>query len=54
MTRDATPAGGGARGANASRAPARGERVGAPNRSAAPAAGGSAMADAFARLQTKR
>ncbi|KQW36896.1 Tex family protein [Rhizobacter sp. Root404] len=54
MKLDAKPAAGGERGGNAYRAPARGERVGAPNRSAAPAAGGSAMADAFARLQTKR
>ena len=34
--------------------PHRGERVAVPNRAAAPQAGGSAMADAFARLQTKR
>ena len=39
---------------NAYRAPARGERVAAPSRAAAPQAAGSAMADAFARLQTKR
>ncbi|MEP7299667.1 MAG: hypothetical protein ABI702_26085, partial [Burkholderiales bacterium] len=38
---------------NAYRAPARGERV-APGRAAAPQGGGSAMADAFARLQGKR
>lgn len=54
MKLDAKPAQAGERGANAYRAPARGERVAAPNRGVAPAAGGSAMADAFARLQTKR
>jgi uncharacterized protein len=54
MKLDAKPAAGGERGGNAYRAPARGERIGAQSRVAAPAAGGSAMADAFARLQTKR
>lgn len=54
MKLDAKPAPAGERGANAYRAPARGERVAAPSRGAAPAAGGSAMADAFARVQTKR
>ncbi|MES3013088.1 MAG: Tex family protein [Pseudomonadota bacterium] len=39
---------------NAYRAAARGERVAAPSRAAPSQAGGSAMADAFARLQTKR
>ena len=39
---------------NAYRAPARGERVAAPQRAAAARSDGSAMADAFARLQTKR
>jgi uncharacterized protein len=55
MKLDAKPAAGGERGGNAYRAPARGERAAAPHRGAAPVpAGGSAMADAFARLQTKR
>jgi len=54
MKLDAKPVPAGERGANnAYRAPARGERV-AAGRPAAPAAGGSAMADAFARLQGKR
>jgi len=55
MKLDAKPVSAAERGANnAYRAPARGERA-APGRSApAPQAGGSAMADAFARLQTKR
>ncbi|MEP7099203.1 MAG: S1 RNA-binding domain-containing protein, partial [Burkholderiales bacterium] len=53
MKLDAKPAPQGERG-NAYRAPARGERVAPPSRAAAPQAGGSAMADAFARLQTKR
>jgi uncharacterized protein len=55
MKLDAKPASAAERGANnAYRPPARGERA-APGRSApAPQAGGSAMADAFARLQTKR
>ena len=44
----------GERGANAYRAPARGERAAAPDRAAAVPAGASAMADAFARLQGKR
>ena len=39
---------------NAYRAPARGERVVPSPRAAAPQAGGSAMADAFSRLQIKR
>jgi len=39
---------------NAYRAPARGERAPTSRAPAAPAAGGSAMADAFARLQGKR
>ncbi|CAM5797406.1 RNA-binding transcriptional accessory protein OS=Rhizobacter sp. Root404 OX=1736528 GN=ASC76_20030 PE=4 SV=1 [Rhizobacter fulvus] len=55
MKLDAKPAAGGERGGNAYRAPARGERAAAPHRGAAPVpAGGSAMADAFARLRTKR
>ena len=53
MKLDAKPVPQGERG-NAYRAPARGERVATPNRVAAPQAGGSAMADAFARLQPKR
>ena len=55
MKLDAKPVSAAERGANnAYRAPARGERV-APGRTApSPQAGGSAMADAFARLQTKR
>jgi uncharacterized protein len=44
----------GDRGGNAYRAPDRGQRAPNAGRAAAPAAGGSAMADAFARLQTKR
>ena len=53
MKLDAKPVSAGERSANnAYRAPARGERA-APGRPAAPQAGGSAMADAFARLQTK-
>ncbi|MES2994014.1 MAG: Tex family protein [Pseudomonadota bacterium] len=54
MKLDAKPVPGGERGGNAYRAPARGERAPAPNRGAPAQAGGSAMADAFARLQTKR
>jgi uncharacterized protein len=54
MKLDAKPAPAGERGANAYRAPARGERVAAPHRGTTQAAGGSAMADAFARLQSKR
>jgi protein Tex len=52
MKLDTKPVPAGERGANTYRAPARGERAAAPapQRSAAPA-GGSAMADAFARLQ---
>jgi uncharacterized protein len=54
MKLDAKPAPAGERGANNTyRAPARGERA-APGRQAAPQTGGSAMADAFARLQAKR
>ncbi|MES2101754.1 MAG: Tex family protein [Pseudomonadota bacterium] len=53
MKLDAKPLPAGERG-NAYRAPARGERVATPNRAATPQAGGSAMADAFARLQPKR
>ena len=53
MKLDAKPAPAGERG-NAYRAPARGERVAPPPRAAAPQAGGSAMADAFSRLQIKR
>jgi uncharacterized protein len=55
MKLDAKPVSAAERGANnAYRAPARGERV-APGRPApAPQAGGSAMADAFARLQTTK
>ena len=55
MKLDAKPVPQDGRGGNNSyRAPARGERAAAPNRAAAPQAGGSAMADAFARLQAKR
>jgi uncharacterized protein len=54
MKLDAKPVTAADRGANnAYRAPARGERA-APGRQATPQAGGSAMADAFARLQAKR
>ena len=53
MKLDVKPPQPGERG-NAYRAPARGERVATPHRAAAPTAGASAMADAFARLQTKR
>ena len=45
---------GGERGGNAYRAPERGERLASVRAAPAPQAGGSAMADAFARLQTKR
>ncbi len=55
MKLDAKPVPQGERGGNAYRAPDRGERVAAAGRSATPQqAGGSAMADAFARLQGKR
>ena len=55
MKLDAKPAPQGERGGNAYHAPARGERVTAAGRAAAAAQdGGSAMADAFARLQAKR
>jgi uncharacterized protein len=54
MKLDAKPTPPGERGGNAYRAPARGERVAASGRGQGPAGGGSAMADAFARLQTKR
>ncbi|MGK2897951.1 MAG: Tex family protein [Burkholderiaceae bacterium] len=56
MKLEARPVPAGERGANAYRAPARGERVVAAGRSAAPpqAGGASAMADAFARLRAKR
>ena len=50
MKLDAKPAPQGERGGNAYRAPARGERAASAGRAAA----GSAMADAFARLQGKR
>ncbi|MBC8055021.1 MAG: RNA-binding transcriptional accessory protein [Rhizobiales bacterium] len=53
MKLDAKPAPQGERG-NAYRAPARGERVAQPQHAAATQSGGSAMADAFARIQTKR
>jgi uncharacterized protein len=53
MKLDAKPAPSGERGANGYRAPARGERV-APSAARGAAPGGSAMADAFSRLQTKR
>jgi protein Tex len=53
MKLDAKPVPQGERGGNAYRAPERGERAPAPGRVAAPAQG-SAMADAFARLQGKR
>jgi uncharacterized protein len=54
MKLDAKPVPQGERGGNAYRAPERGERMAPAGRGAAPAAGGSAMADAFARLQGKR
>ena len=54
MKLDAKPAPQGERGGNAYRAPQRGERVAPAGRASAPQAGGSAMADAFARLQGKR
>jgi uncharacterized protein len=55
MKLDAKPVPQGERGGNAYRAPERGERVTSAGRSATPQqAGGSAMADAFARLQGKR
>ncbi|HZT54995.1 MAG TPA: helix-hairpin-helix domain-containing protein, partial [Burkholderiaceae bacterium] len=53
MKLDAGPVPQGERG-NAYRAPARGERIVASHRAAQSQAGGSAMADAFARLQAKR
>ena len=53
MKLDTKPAASGESGAIAYRAPARGERVTTANRAAAQA-GGSAMADAFTRLQGKR
>jgi protein Tex len=55
MKLDAKPVAQTERGSNAYRAPARGERVAAGGRGAqTPQGGGSAMADAFARLQGKR
>ncbi|MDE2626274.1 MAG: S1 RNA-binding domain-containing protein, partial [Burkholderiales bacterium] len=55
MKLDARPVPGGERGGNAYRAAARGERVAPASREATAAQhGGSAMADAFARLQGKR
>ncbi len=54
MKLDARPAQQGERGGNAFRAAARGERVTPADRQAAPQAGASAMADAFARLKAKR
>jgi len=54
MKLDAKPVPAGERGGNAYRAPARGERVAAGRAAAGPQGGGSAMADAFARLQSKR
>ena len=55
MKLDAKPSPQGERGANAYRAPERGERLASADRKPAAApTGGSAMADAFARLQTKR
>jgi uncharacterized protein len=54
MKLDAKPVRQGERGGNAYRAPERGERVAAHRGAPAPQAGGSAMADAFARLQGKR
>jgi uncharacterized protein len=56
MKLDAKPVPAGERDANAYRAPARGERTtpARPGPSGNAAAAGSAMADAFARLQTKR
>ena len=55
MKLDAKPAAPGERGAgNAYRAPTRGERVAPASRAAAAQPGGSAIADAFARLQAKR
>ena len=54
MKLDAKPVPQGERSGNAYRAPERGERVVASRGAAAPQAGGSAMADAFARSQGKR
>ena len=54
MKLDARPVPSGERGDNAYRAAARGERRAPASRASAPQAGGSAMADAFARLQGKR
>jgi uncharacterized protein len=54
MKLDAKPVSQGDRGGNSYRAPERGERIQSSQRPAAPQPGGSAMADAFARLQSKR
>ncbi len=54
MKLDAKPVPQGERGGNAYRAPERGERVASGKGAPGPQAGGSAMADAFARLQAKR
>ena len=54
MKLDAKPVPQGERSGNAYRAPERGERLASARGAPAPQAGGSAMADAFARLQTKR
>jgi uncharacterized protein len=54
MKLDTTPAPRGERGDNSYRPPARGERAGGAPRAPAPAQGASAMAAAFAKLQTKR
>ena len=54
MKLDPKPVPQGERSGNAYRAPERGERVVASRGAAAPQAGGSAMADAFARSQGKR
>ena len=54
MKLDARPVPSGERAGNAYRAAARGERVAPASRASAPQPGGSAMADAFARLHGKR
>ena len=54
MKLDAKPVPQGERGGNAYHAPERGERVATHRGVPAAQAGGSAMADAFARLQSKR
>jgi hypothetical protein len=54
MKLDAKPVTQGERQANSYRAPQRGERVQSSAQKSTPQGGGSAMADAFARLQGKR